>query len=84
MKTELSSIIYSLINQLNSHHKQAIDQLDRVSKDCNQLLQHEKFCESELQKLNELESLKVIFKTVKIDSIKREIEKIYNQDFFSC
>ena len=84
VKNELSSITYSLINQLNSHHKQSIDKLDRISKDCIQLLQHEKFCESELQKLKELESLKVIFKTVEIDSIKREIEKIYNQEFFSC
>ena len=69
----ISSTTESLIKTIKKAHKEAIKRLDKLRKNYFEILEHKKFCASELLIIEEIEKIELDIKSVEIDQIMNEI-----------
>ena len=67
----------SLIKTIEKAHKEAIKRLDNLRKLYFEILEHNKFSKSELPIIEKIEEIELIIKTVEIDQIMNQVEKVY-------
>ena len=67
----------SLIKNIEKEHKEAIKRLDSLRTNYFEFLEHKKFCTSEIQIIEKIETMVSQVKTLKIDKIMNHIEKVY-------
>ena len=70
----------SIIKTIEKVHKEAIKRLDSLRKNYFEILEHKKFCTSELPIIEKIETIELHIKTVEIDQIINLIEKNYGVD----
>ena len=70
----------SLIKAVEKAHKEAIKRLDSLRKNYFEILEHKKFCKSELPIIEKIETIELHIQTVEIDQIINLIEKNYGVD----
>ena len=71
----------SLIKTIEKAEKEAIIKLDHLRKKYFEILEHNKFCDSELPIIEKIETMDLEIKTVGIDRIMNRIKKVYRGDF---
>ena len=76
----ISSTTESLIKTIEKANREAINGLDNLRKNYFEILEHKKFCTSELPKIEEIEKTELDIKTVEIDQIMNEIEKSHGRE----
>ena len=70
----------SLIKTIEKAHKEAIKVLDNFRKNYFEILEHKKFCESELPIIEKIEKMELEVKNVKIDKIMIQIGVVYGAE----
>ena len=70
----------SLIKTIEKAHKEFIGRLDCLRKKYFEILEYEKFFTSELPMIEKIETMKLVIKTVEIDQIMDQIEKVYGAE----
>ena len=71
----------SLIKAIKDVHKGAMGRLNASREECLEILQHYKFCNSELPKIEKIERDEFDLKLMEIDEILAKTEKIFGAEF---
>ena len=79
-KKLIASTTESLIKTIKKAHRETIKRLDILRKNYFEILEHKKFCTSELPIIEEIEKIEIDIKTVEIDQIMNEIEKSHGRE----
>lgn len=79
-KAEISTKSKALIQEIKSLSKQACLKLENISKNYIDLLMHEKFCQSELPILKELDKTEIIINYFDIEDLIIDINKLFSQE----
>ena len=78
-KTDFIIKTKSLINVIQKLHSDCINQLNSRINDYCEILQHEKFCESEMANIEKIETKEIIANSILIDDIEDKINKLYSK-----
>lgn len=73
----------SIIASIKTQYKASLHKLDQVRKDYLDYLIKTKFCESEMQKLKEIEKTRIELNPFDLNDISCKINQVYNQEMFN-
>ena len=76
-KILLSSNTKSLINDIQKAYIEALDRLEKIKKDCLDILEQDKFCYSKMPFIIKIEKMELDIKIDEIDQIETEIKNYY-------